>query len=135
MLAEITGAPECSVLNRRGRVNTISPLVTQYRGLARERFCDRHRLVKRQIADLRSSAGVSLPRRVDAQCGQTESAIEGRLMDFDGLDLVDRHDARRTPRPSASRAKITIAQRIAQVPIIRGADEIDERQQRKGPQG
>src|SRR5262245_43234182 len=56
-------------------------------------------------------------------------------MDLDRLDFVDRNDVSRTPRPSAPRAKITPAQRISQVPVIRDADEIDERQQRERPQG
>src|SRR5215475_7227949 len=56
-------------------------------------------------------------------------------MDLDRLDFVDRHDVSRTPRPSAPRAKITLAQPISQVPVIRDADEIDERQQRERPQG
>src|SRR5215813_2253995 len=56
-------------------------------------------------------------------------------MNLDRLDFVDRHDVSRAPRPSASRAKITPAQRISQVPVIRDADEIGERQQREWPQG
>src|SRR5215475_870864 len=56
-------------------------------------------------------------------------------MDLDRLDFVDRNDVSRTPCPSAPRAKVTPAQRISQVPVIRDADEIDERQQRERPQG
>src|SRR5262249_1637804 len=51
------------------------------------------------------------------------------------LDFVDRDDVSRAPRPSAPRAKITPAQHISQVPVIRDADEIDERRQRERPQG
>src|SRR5882672_4144543 len=38
----------------------------------RERAGDRSRLVKRQVADLRAPAGVSLPRRVDDQRRQSQ---------------------------------------------------------------
>src|SRR5262245_46389961 len=56
-------------------------------------------------------------------------------MNLDRLDFVDRNDVSRAPRPSAPRAKITPAQHISQVPVIRDADEIDERRQRERPQG
>src|SRR5215470_6572037 len=109
--------------------------VTRRRSPARERAGDLSSLVNRQVFDPRASAGVSLTRRVNAQCRQTEPAVERRLMDFNGLDFVDRHDVCRAPRPPVSRAKITIAQRVTQVPVIRGADEVDQRQQGKWPQG
>src|SRR5215510_11165581 len=56
-------------------------------------------------------------------------------MNLDRLDFVDRNDVSRAPRPSAPGAKITPAQFISQVPVIRDADEIGERRQRERPQG
>src|SRR5215470_11783550 len=95
--------------------------------LVRERVGDRPRLVNRQVAEMRTSAGVGLSCRVNAQRRQTEPAVEWRLMDFNGLDFIDRHDVRRAPYPTASRAKIALAQRVAQVPVIREADQVDQR--------
>src|SRR5215468_5452096 len=84
---------------------------------------------------MRASAGVGLSCRANAQRRQTEPAVEWRLMDFNGLDFTDRHDVRRTPRPPMSRAKITLAQRVTQVPVFRDADQVDQRQQAEWPQG
>src|SRR5262249_51124412 len=100
-----------------------------------ERVGDRIRLVNRQVAEMRASAGVGLSCRVNAQRRQTEPAVEWRLMDFNGLDFTDRHNVRRTPRPPAPRAKITLAQRVTQVPVFCAADRVDQGQQAEGPRG
>src|SRR5215510_6290460 len=113
----------------------MTPPVARGRSPVRKRAGDGARLVKRQIADMRSPAGVSLSRRVDAQCRQTEPAIERRLANLDGLDFVNGHDVCGATRPSAPRAEKTVGQRVAQVPVIGEADEIDERNQRERPQG
>src|SRR5215510_12759509 len=108
------------------RASTLS--VTRGRSSVRERIGDRSRLINRQIAEMRAPAGVGLSRRVNAQRRQAEPAVEWRLMDFNGLDFIDRHDVRRAPYPPASRAKIALAQRVAQVPVIHEADQVDQRQ-------
>ena len=82
----------CLPIQIKAAIKLLAPSITHAGSLPGQRGGDSPRFLDGQVANLRSTACVSLPGCIHSQSRQSEPPVKWRLVNFNGLNLIDRND-------------------------------------------